>query len=223
MTGIKRAGATLVGAAVAGLLLWLAAQISRHTTGGYWAAYGVVAAAGLVLALSQLRGRDGHPPGMLLLGFLPVLVAAGWVLVAMEPHANTFRSHVLTWSGNIGIKGVVHDVATWLGVLAFGIGYTLGATLEPAAARRRAARGETDQRRRTPVPAAPAPGAFQRQRAGDPAAAGRREVDAPAAPAPGAFRRRTADEPATAERREVEADQQAAAADGDRGQARAPR
>ena len=125
MNGMSRAASTLLGAGIAGFLLWLAAQIGRHSTGGYWAAYGIVAGAGLVLAASQLRGRGGHPPGMF------VLIAAGWVLLGMQPHPNWFRSHVLSWSADIGIRDVVHDVGTWLGVLALGIGYTLGTTLEP--------------------------------------------------------------------------------------------
>jgi hypothetical protein len=50
------------------------------------------------------------------------------------------------------IGDVVHDVGTWLGVLAFGIGYTLGAVLEPAPRRREVVapaathdRGATDE------------------------------------------------------------------------------
>ncbi len=132
MNGITRALSTLAGLAAAGALLWVAAQIGRDSTGGYWAAYAIVAAAGIVLALSQLRGRGGNPRAMLVLGFLPVLVVAGWVLIAMEPHGNWFRSHVLSWSGDIGVRDVVRDVGTWIGVLALAIGYTLGAALEPA-------------------------------------------------------------------------------------------
>lgn len=139
MNGLSRALSTLVGAALAGLLLWVAAQLDRHTTGGYWAAYGIVAGAGLVLALSQLRGRGGNPPGTFLLAFVPVLVASGWVLLALEPHGNWFRDHVLAWSGDIGIRHVVLDVGTWIGVLALGIGFVLGVTLEPGMIRRRRA------------------------------------------------------------------------------------
>jgi hypothetical protein len=138
MIGTPRAAVTLLATAVAGVLLWLAAQFGRHTTGSYWAAYAVVAGAGLVLGLAQMRGRTGHPPAMLLLGFLPVLVAGGWVLLAMQPHATWSRNHVLAWSGDIHVQHVVRDVATWLGVIAFGIGYTLGAVLEPAPVARRA-------------------------------------------------------------------------------------
>lgn len=160
VNGWSRAGATLLGAAVAGVLLWVAAQIGRGSTGGYWAAYGIVAGAGVVFALSQLRGRTGHPPGMFLFGFLPVLIVAGWVVLGMQPHSNWFRAHVLAWSGDMHIRDVVHDLGTWLGVLAFGIGYTLGAVLEPA------------PRRRVVAPAA----THDRVAADEPVAAERREV-----------------------------------------------
>jgi hypothetical protein len=132
MNGFNRAVMTVAGAAIAGVLLWAAAHIGRHSTGGYWAAYAVVAGAGLVFALSQLRGRLGNPPVMLALAFLPVLITAGWVLVALQPHDDWLRAHVLAWSGDLGIRGVVEHVGIWLGVLAFGIGYTLGVSLEPA-------------------------------------------------------------------------------------------
>jgi hypothetical protein len=137
VNGASRAPATLAGAAIAGVLLWVAAaHIDRHTTGGYWAAYGIVAGAGLAFGLLQLRGGGGHPPAMLFGAFLPVLIVAGWVIVGMEPHPNWFRDHVLSWSGDMHIRDVVHSVATWLGVLAFGIGYTLAATFEPLTRRR---------------------------------------------------------------------------------------
>jgi hypothetical protein len=164
MNGQMRAGMTLLGVAGAGALLWVAAQVNRGTTGGYWAAYGIVAGAGLVLAATQLRGRYGHPPTMFGLGFLPVLICAGWVLLAMQPNSNWFSSHVNSWSGNIGIQDVVHDVGTWLGVLAFGIGYTLGLVLEPMP-------------RRAGV-AAPAQ-TYDSSAADEPVTAERREVEEP--------------------------------------------
>ena len=131
MNGMTRAGVTLLAAAAAGALLWLAAQIDRGSNGGYWAACGIVAGAGLVLAAAQVRGRTGNPPAALGLNFLPVLIAAGWVLIALQPHSNWFRHHVLAWSGDIGIQDVVRDLGTWFGVLAFGIGYSFGLVLEP--------------------------------------------------------------------------------------------
>lgn len=138
MNGTTRAVATLAGAALAGVLLWTAAQFGRHSTGSYWAAYGIIAAAGLVFGLAQLRGRTGNPPAMFVLGFLPVLVAGGWVLVAMQPSGSHLRGQILSWSGHMEITGIVRHVGTWLGVIAFGIGYTLAAVLEPAPVRRTA-------------------------------------------------------------------------------------
>jgi hypothetical protein len=137
LSGVNRAPATLRGAAVAGVLLWVAAaHIDRTTSGGFWAAYCIVAAAGLVFGLSQLRGTGGHPPAMLLLGFLPVLIVAGWVIVAMQPNSSWLATHVRSWSGDMGILDVVRSVGTWLGVLAFGIGATLAGVLEPFGRRR---------------------------------------------------------------------------------------
>jgi hypothetical protein len=138
LSGVNRVPLTLLGAAGAGALLWFAAaHLDRSTTGGYWAAYGLVAAAGLVFGLAQLRGGGGHPPAMLLFGFLPVLIVAGWVIVGMQPNSNWFAHHVRSWSDDIGVDGVMRALGTWLGVLAFGIGATLAAAAEPFGRRRR--------------------------------------------------------------------------------------
>ena len=138
LSGVNRVPLTLLGAAGAGALLWFAAaHVDRSTTGGYWAAYGLVAAAGLVFGLSQLRGGGGHPPGMLLFAFVPVLIVAGWVIVGMQPSSNWFAHHVRSWSDDIGIGSVVRSLGTWIGVLAFGTGATLAAAAEPFGSRRR--------------------------------------------------------------------------------------
>jgi hypothetical protein len=162
-----------------------------------------VAGAGLVVGMSQLRGRDGHPPATFTLAFLPVLVVAGWILLAMEPNGNWFRDHVLAWSGDIHIRGIVEDLGTWIGVLAFGIGLVFGFSLEPATLRRRRAEPVAAT---TPVPATPAE-----------TVAPRRDGPAPVAPA-GTMAPRTAesrpvttddvraaDEPLTAERERLAA------------------
>jgi hypothetical protein len=188
MNGMSRAASTLLGAGIAGFLLWLAAQIGRNSTGGYWAAYGIVAGAGVVLAASQLRGRGGHPPGMFVFAFVPVLVVAGWVLLGMQPHPNWFRSHVLSWSADIGVRDVVHDVGTWLGVLAFGIGYTLGTTLEPFG--RRAVAPAPVVQRTTTTPAATTTPAYDPAASDAPTTAERAEVgDSSTTPVSGRTRR----------------------------------
>jgi hypothetical protein len=139
MNGMTRAFATLIAAGVTGLLLWLAAQVDMGTTGGYWAALGLIAAGGVLLGLAQLRGAGGNPPGMFVIAFLPIAIAAGWVLVAAQPHLNWFARHFGAWSSDIGIGSVVAAEAHYLGVLAFGIGLVFGLTLHPATMRRRRA------------------------------------------------------------------------------------
>ena len=135
LRGVNRAPVTLLGAAAAGALLWFgAAHVDRSTTGGYWAAYGLVAAAGLVFGLSQLRGGGGHPPAMLVV-FVAVLIVVGWVIVGMQPSSNWFAHHVRSWSDDIGIGGVVRSLGTWLGVLAFGLGAIFANVAEPVGRR----------------------------------------------------------------------------------------
>jgi hypothetical protein len=132
MYGLTRGLVTLLAAGVAGLLIWFATQVNDASTGGYWAVYGLIAAAGLVMALSQLLGgwtKGGLPrlsANVFLLAFIPVLIAAGWVEVAHQPHPNWARNHVLSWSGDIGILGLVRDLTEYVSVLAFGIGLVFG-------------------------------------------------------------------------------------------------
>jgi hypothetical protein len=193
MNGTMRAGATLLAAAVAGGLIWLATQVGDETTGGYWAMYGLFAAAGLVMALAQLRGRGGNPLAFFLVTFVPVLVAAGWVVVAAQPHGNWARDHVLAWSSDLHVQNVVKDLAEYAaGILAFGIGLVFGLTFEPGMLRRRrrAVAGEgAAPATTTPTPARTE---FDRTAADEPVAAERREVgDEPVVDAREAERRET--------------------------------
>jgi hypothetical protein len=136
MFGTVRGISTLAGVGAAGLLIWLSTQIGQDTTGGYWAAIGIVAGAGLTMALSQLFGgwtKWGVPrisAGVFLIGFLPVLIVAGWVILAAQPDANWFQRHIDSWSGSIAIDGPVHDLESLLGVLAFGVGLVFGFTFD---------------------------------------------------------------------------------------------
>lgn len=155
--GITRGVSTLVGAAVAGFLIWLAAQLGTGSSGEYWATYGVIAAAGLTIALSQILGgwtKGGWPrisPGVLLLGFLPVLVVGGWVLLARQP-ADFFNTS--NWSRDLGIYGVVSDLGELLAAVAFGVGLTFGLIFDTSGPRTETvARTRTDEVSRT----APAP------------------------------------------------------------------
>jgi hypothetical protein len=164
MMGITRGFSTLVGAAVAGFLIWLAVQIGTQTPAEYWGAYGLIAAAGLTMALSQIAGgwtKWGAPrlsPGVFLFGFLPVLVVGGWVLLARQP-ADFFNTS--NWSRDAGIMGPVGDLGEALAAISFLIGLTLGLVFDTTGARREVA----DERyaRERGVPAAGA-GAVQRER-----------------------------------------------------------
>jgi signal transduction histidine kinase len=165
--GITRGVSTLVGAAVAGFLIWLAAQLGTGSSGEYWATYGVIAAAGLTIALSQILGgwtKGGWPrisPGVLLLGFLPVLVVGGWVLLARQP-ADFFNTS--NWSRDLGIMGVVSDLGEMLAAVAFGVGLTFGLTFDTSGPRREAvARRRAHEAPRT----APAPVERTRDRDAD--------------------------------------------------------
>ena len=144
MIGLTRGFSTLAGAAVAGVLLWFATQIGTETASEYWATYGLVAAAGLAMALSQILGgwtKWGWPRfslGVFLIGFLPVLVTGGWVLLARQPADWMNTSN---WSRDLGAYGLVADLGNILPAIAFGIGLTFGFSFDTAGPRR-----ETDVR-----------------------------------------------------------------------------
>ena len=141
MYGLTRATLTLIGVAAAGVVIWLATQIitddpSAASQGEYWATWGVVAAAGLVIALSQLLGgwtKWGWPRisgNVFLIGFLPTLVVGGWLLAAQEPRNYWLGRHVREWSGDIGIEGLVNDLGLMIPAIAFGIGLVFGLTFD---------------------------------------------------------------------------------------------
>jgi len=137
--GVTRGISTLAGAAVAGILLWFATQIGTETSGEYWATYGVIAAAGLTMALSQILGgwtKWGWPRfslGVFLIGFLPVLVAGGWILLARQPADWMNTSN---WSRDLGIYAAVADVGNILPAIAFGIGLVFGLSFDTAGPKR---------------------------------------------------------------------------------------
>jgi hypothetical protein len=138
-----RATMTLLGAAAAGLLLWISTRLDTHTTGGYWAVYGLLAAAGLTMALAQLFGgwtKWGWPTlsaPVFLLAFLPVLIVGAWIIVVNQPHPNWFRNHAGAWSGDIGVRSFVSEMIRYASVIAFGIGLSLGLTFDTTGPRRK--------------------------------------------------------------------------------------
>jgi hypothetical protein len=186
-------GLTLaIAAGLAGLLCYLATLVGQQTTVRFWEEMGIIAAAGLVLGLAPVLGgwtsglRLRLSPGTFLLGFLPVLVVVGWILMATQPGHGWHDGTIVSWSHNVGLMGVIHALGLWHGVLAFGFGLMLGYTLD----------------------AVPAPVAVA-----EPVPTARRErtvVDEPAAAEPGYRRYPTrtddevdADAPTTAEQREA--------------------
>jgi hypothetical protein len=128
MIGVTRGLATLAGAAIAGFLVWLSSQMDVGGVGGYWARYGLIAAAGLVMALSQVLGgwtKWGWPRvslWVLVLGLVPVATVGLWVLGAEQPGDPLLTA----WSEDLGLTGFVDDMGEVLPVVAFGIGLTLG-------------------------------------------------------------------------------------------------
>jgi hypothetical protein len=183
MYGLTRATTTLIAAGVAGLLLWFATQVNADDLGGYWGRIGLVAAAGLVMALSQLLGgwtKWGWPQVSLpvfLTAFVPVAFVSLWIILAGEPGNGWFHSHVLEWSRDIHVSGLVTDLIEVTAVIAFGVGLVFGFTFDTSG-----------PRRATEPPAERRRGLFRR-----------RDAESTVAPTTDD---RVADEPLTAEREE---------------------
>src|SRR5438477_10148396 len=144
MYGLTRATTTLIAAAVAGLLVWFATQIDDKSVGGFWAVYGLIAGAGLVMALSQLLGgwtKWGWPRlaiTFLLTAFVPIAFVSLWIVLAAEPGNGWFHRHVLSWSGDIHIRSLVNDLKEYVSVFAFGIGLVFGYSFDTAGPRKAA-------------------------------------------------------------------------------------
>ncbi len=123
-------------AGVAGLGLWGAAQVGTQTTGRFWIAMAVVAAAGFLLALATHVGtwtkglRLRMSPTTFIVAFLPVLVCVGWILLASQPGSGWQEGRIHSWSTSLGIGGIVHSIGLWRGVLAFAFGAMLALSLD---------------------------------------------------------------------------------------------
>lgn len=132
MYGTTRATTTLIAAGVAGLLVWLATRIDHDSVGGFWAVYGLIAGAGLVMALSQLLGgwtKWGWPrlsTTFFLVAFVPIAIVSLWIVLAAEPGNGWFHRHIVSWSSDIHIDGLVNDLKEYVSVFAFGIGLVFG-------------------------------------------------------------------------------------------------
>ena len=148
---VVRAVATLLGVAAAGFLVWLATGFDLATTSEYWAAMGILAGAGVVLGLSQLLGgwtKWGAPTidfGVLLLAFLPTLVAVGGILVATRPTGTEEGEQVSGWIRDIGLGGLAEDLIAFQGVLAFGLGVVFALTFDTRGPRARVLERDTER------------------------------------------------------------------------------
>ena len=133
---LVRALFTLVGVAVAGLLIWLAQTFDLTSTNGFWAGMGLIAAAGLVLGLSQLFGgwtKWGLPvmsPGVFLIAFVPTAIVVGWILLATQPAGGWQQERLASWSGSVGVTGFVKDMGTLPAALAMGLGIVFAFTFD---------------------------------------------------------------------------------------------
>src|SRR4026207_236323 len=116
MYGLTRATVTLIAAAIAGLLIWIATEIGASANGESGAPYGGIAGAGLLMALSQLLGgwtKWGWPrlsATFLLTAFIPIAIVSLWIILAAEPGNGWFHRHVLSWSNSLHIRGLVNDL-----------------------------------------------------------------------------------------------------------------
>ncbi len=149
----------LLGIGAAGALIWIATRIGGDATWRYWAVLGVLAGAGLAFALTQ-RTAYGAWAEVTRLGFLVALVVAvvsvGWIAAVGEPHANWFRDHFSSWSSDLGIRSFVEHMASYVSVMAFGLGALLASA--PGAVRRtRPAPAAAVAEQPAPPPAEPAP------------------------------------------------------------------
>jgi len=130
---VSRGLTTALFAGIAGGLVWVAgAYFGTTTINDFWISMGIIAGAGLVMALSQVIGgwtKSGAPRfsmGMFMFGFLPVLVCVGWVLLATQPNGGWQHHHITSWSVSVGIGHIVSDLSAFNAVLAFGFGLVLG-------------------------------------------------------------------------------------------------
>jgi hypothetical protein len=133
---------TLLGVVAAGFLIWLATLFDLDATGEFWAAMGILAAAGFVLGISQLLGgwtKWGLPvvsPGVFLFGFLPALILGGGILLATRDTGQGTRDTVSGWAQDLGIEAFVQDMSVFQGAIALAIGLVFSFVFDTAGPRR---------------------------------------------------------------------------------------
>jgi len=94
------------------------------------------------MALSQLLGgwtKWGWPrlsATFLLTAFVPIAIVSLWIILAAEPGSGWFHRHVLSWSSDLHIRGLVDDLKEYVPVFAFGIGLVFGFSFDTTGPRR---------------------------------------------------------------------------------------
>jgi hypothetical protein len=84
------------------------------------------------MALSQLLGgwtKWGWPRlsiAVFVTAFIPVAIVSLWIVLAGEPGSGWFHNHVLAWTRDIHVSGLVTDLLYYIPVFAFGTGLVLG-------------------------------------------------------------------------------------------------
>jgi hypothetical protein len=148
MYGLTRATTTLIGAALAGVLIYLGIEIvidaetETETAGEYWSSVGLFAVAGFVMALSQLLGgwtKWGWPRiswKVFLIAFLPVFVVTLWIVLAGQPSGDEWlRGNILDWSDDVGVGGLLDKLLFAAPVIVFGAGLVFGLSLDTSGPR----------------------------------------------------------------------------------------
>jgi hypothetical protein len=136
MYDVTRGLTLALAAGLAGLGLWGATQVGTQTTGRFWIAMAVVAAAGFLVALATHVGtwtkglRVRVSPTTFIVASLPVLVCVGWILLASQPGSGWEEGRIHSWSSSLGILGIVHALGLWRGAVAFGFGVMLALSLD---------------------------------------------------------------------------------------------
>lgn len=156
--GLVRALCTLAGVAAAGFLLWLGSLFDQTTSGEFWPAVGLIAAAGLALGLSQLFGgwtKWGLPtlsPTVFLLGFLPTAIVGTWVLLTIQPDGGWQKERFANWTDDIGVGGLVSALGEFWPAIPLVIGLVLAFSFDTTGPKTRVMRQrETYERTDRPV------------------------------------------------------------------------
>ena len=144
---------TALAVGLAGLLLWVATQVGVQSTARFWAAMGIVAGGGLVLALLPALG--GWTSGLRLRispgdarcsASCRRSSCAGWILLATQPGNGWHEGRFVPGATTRACSGIVHAIGLWHGALAFGFGVVLGMSLDARAGVERVDRADAGRR-----------------------------------------------------------------------------